>query len=122
MCHCQCRGIDIHLEPGRRLRHASAMASLPPPPAFLCLLFCGWVGIVTPDTILRWYRTFVAKKYDGSHARGPGRPSTRAELAALVVRLAHENPSWGYTRIRGGLKGHGFLLTGRWIVPVAMLG
>jgi len=67
----------------------------------------GIVGIVTPDTILRWYRTLVAKKYDGSNARRPGRPSTKAELAALVVRMAQENPTWGYTRIRGGLKGLG---------------
>jgi putative transposase len=67
----------------------------------------GIVGIVTPDTILRWYRTLVAKKYDGSNARRPGRPSTKAELAALVVRMAQENPTWGFTRIRGGLKGLG---------------
>src|SRR5262249_52217259 len=67
----------------------------------------GIAGIVTPDTILRWYRTLVAKKYDGSHGRRPGRPRTKADLAALVVRMATENPTWGYTRIRGGLKGLG---------------
>src|SRR4029434_2392681 len=61
-------------------------------------------GIVTPDTILRWYRRLVAKKYDGSQNRRPGRPSTRPDLAALVARLANENPTWGYTRIRGGLQ------------------
>src|SRR5262245_6304686 len=60
--------------------------------------------IVTPDTILRWYRRLVATKYDGSQRRRPGRPSTKPDLAALVVRMASENPSWGYTRIRGGLK------------------
>jgi putative transposase len=49
----------------------------------------------------------VAKKYDGSNARRPGRPSTKTELAALVVRMAQENPTWGYSRIRGGLKGLG---------------
>jgi hypothetical protein len=63
----------------------------------------GIVGIVTPDTFLRWYRTLVAKKYDGSNARRPRRPRTKADLAALVVRMAHENRTWGYTRIRGGL-------------------
>jgi hypothetical protein len=61
-------------------------------------------GIVTPDTILRWYRRLVARKYDGSKARRPGRPSTKPDIAALVVRMATENPTWGYTRIRGGLK------------------
>jgi putative transposase len=59
---------------------------------------------VTPDTILRWYRRLVATKYDGSKTRGPGRPPTKPGIAALVVRMANENPSWGYTRIRGGLK------------------
>jgi transposase InsO family protein len=67
----------------------------------------GIAGIVTPDTVLRWYRTLVAKKYDGSNVRRLGRPRTKADLAALVVRLAGENLSWGYTRIRGGLKGLG---------------
>ena len=52
-------------------------------------------GIVTPDTILRWYRRLVAQKYDGSHKRRPGRPSTKPDIAALVVRMANENPSWG---------------------------
>jgi putative transposase len=61
-------------------------------------------GIVTPDTILRWYRTLVAKKYDGSRTRRPGRPTTTPDIALLVVRIANENPRWGYTRIRGGLK------------------
>jgi transposase InsO family protein len=61
-------------------------------------------GIVTPDTILRWYRRLMAQKYDGSKRRRPGRPSTKPDIAALVVRLATENPTWGYTRIRGGLK------------------
>ena len=60
-------------------------------------------GIVTPDTILRWYRRLVAKKYDGSKRRRPGRPTTQPDIAALVVRMANENPTWGYTRIRGGL-------------------
>ena len=61
-------------------------------------------GIVTPDTIFRWYRLLIAKKYDGSANRRPGRPSTKRDLAALVARLATENPTWGYTRIRGGLQ------------------
>jgi putative transposase len=67
----------------------------------------GIAGTVAPDTILRWYRRLVAKKYDGSKARWPGRPTTKPDLAALVVRMANEKPTWGYTRIRGGLKGLG---------------
>ena len=65
------------------------------------MAICGAsTGIVTPDTILRWYRPLVARKYDGSTRRGAGRPRVAAHLAGLVVRLANENPGWGYTRIR----------------------
>jgi len=59
--------------------------------------------IASPDTILRWYRELVAKKYDGSKRRGPGRPRTPSTVAALLVRMAQENPRWGYTRIQGAL-------------------
>jgi hypothetical protein len=52
-------------------------------------------GIVTPDTILRWYRRLVAKKYDGSNRRRPGRSSTKPDIAALIMRMAAENPTWG---------------------------
>src|SRR6202043_1030218 len=51
-------------------------------------------GIVTPDTILRWYRKLVAKKYDGSKQRRPGRPCNKPAIATLVVRMANENPTW----------------------------
>ncbi len=60
-------------------------------------------SIVTPDTILRWYRRLVAGRYDGSTRRGSGRPRRRGEPAMLVLRMAKENPSWGYTRLRDGL-------------------
>ena len=58
-------------------------------------------GIVTPDTILRWYRNLIAKKYDGSAQRRRGRPMKPRAIAELVVRMALENPRWGYMRIRG---------------------
>jgi putative transposase len=59
--------------------------------------------IVTPYTILRWYRELITMKYDGSEQRSPGRPSKPEELRALVIRMAQENPGWGYTRIRDAL-------------------
>jgi transposase len=62
-----------------------------------------YAGIVTPDTILRWYRRLIAKKYDSSKTRKPGRPRTKPNIAELVVRMSRENPSWGYTRIRDAL-------------------
>jgi hypothetical protein len=43
--------------------------------------------IASPETILRWYRELVAKKYDGSERRGPGRPKKRGEIAELMVRM-----------------------------------
>ena len=64
-------------------------------------------GIVTPDTILRWYRRLIAQTYDGSARRGRGRPMPRRDVAALVARMAVENPQWGYTRIRGALSNLG---------------
>ena len=64
-------------------------------------------GIVTPDPILRWYRRLIAQTYDGSARRGRGRPMTRRDVAARVVRMAVENPQWGYTRIRGALSNLG---------------
>jgi len=65
-------------------------------------------SIVTPDTILRWHRELVAKKYDGSKRRGPGRPRTAELIVNLIVRMAEENPRWGYTRIRGALGNIGY--------------
>lgn len=62
-----------------------------------------FAGIVTPDTLLRWFRKLVAKKYDGSAKRAPGRLRTRDKIADLTVQMANENPSWGYTRIRDAL-------------------
>ncbi len=60
-------------------------------------------SIVTPDTILRWHRMLITQKYDGSSRRGPGRPRVKDEIAKLAVRMANENPRWGYTTIRGAL-------------------
>ncbi len=64
-------------------------------------------GIVTPETLLRWYREFIAKKYDRPARRAAGRPASAVGVQQLVVRFASENPSWGYTRIRGALRNLG---------------
>ena len=50
--------------------------------------------IVTPATLLAWHRRLIARKYDGSEQRGPGRPRTREEIQDLVVRMAKENRNW----------------------------
>jgi len=59
--------------------------------------------LVTPDTLLRWHRELVARRWDYSHRRGPGRPRTMKTIVDLVLRMALDNLSWGYTRIRGAL-------------------
>ena len=60
--------------------------------------------IAKPATILAWFRNLVAKKYDGSDKRGPGRPRTDAEIRKLVIEIAKSNPGWGYTKIRDALR------------------
>ena len=65
-----------------------------------------------PDTILGWYRKLVARKFDGSKARrGPGRPRVGRDIEELVVRMARENPAWGYDRIAGALANLGHSLS-----------
>src|SRR5207244_4862888 len=60
--------------------------------------------LVTPDTLLRWYKRLIAQKFDGSQHRGQlGRPRVAEEIEQLVVRMAEENPTWGYRRIQGAL-------------------
>jgi putative transposase len=59
--------------------------------------------LVTPDTLLAWHRRLIARKYDGRHRRAPGRPHVMAQIQAVVVRMATENRTWGYTRMQGAL-------------------
>ena len=59
--------------------------------------------LVTPDTLMRWYRELVASKWDYRDRRGPGRPRVMKDIVDLIVRMALENRSWGYTRIKGAL-------------------
>jgi putative transposase len=66
--------------------------------------------IVTPDTLLAWHRKLIARKYDGTASRGPGRPRTQDEIESLVVQMAVENRDWGYTRILGALSNLGYNL------------
>jgi transposase InsO family protein len=74
--------------------------------------------IVTPETLLTWHRRLIAKKYDGSANRAPGRPRTAAEIVALVTRMAEENRSWGYRRIQGALSNLGHLLAFKTIANI----
>ena len=59
---------------------------------------------VSPQTVLRWHRELVRRKWTYRRRRQPGRPRVATEVATLVLRLGKENPRWGYLRIQGELK------------------
>jgi putative transposase len=64
--------------------------------------------LVTPDTIVRWQRDIVRRRWAARSRPGKtGRPATRRNIKALILRLARENPDWGYRRIHGELAGLG---------------
>ena len=61
-------------------------------------------AIATPDTLMRWYKPLIAQKFNGRQQRRQvGRPRVAEEVEQLVMRMAEENPTWGYRRIQGAL-------------------
>ena len=62
--------------------------------------------LVRPETLLAWHRGLVARKWTRWH-RPPGRPAIDPEVRRLILRMAKENPRWGYMRIKGELQGLG---------------
>ncbi len=65
--------------------------------------------LVTPDTLLAWHRKLIAEKWTYPR-KGPGRPRASQEITELVLRMAGENPSWGYDRIQGALANLGHVI------------
>jgi len=59
--------------------------------------------VVRPETLLRWHRELVRKKWTYTMRGRPGRPAIEPQVSALILRLGRENPRWGYQRIRGEL-------------------
>ena len=56
--------------------------------------------VVSPDTLLHWHRQFVGQKWTFTQGRGPGRARIMRAVAELIVRIAQDNPGWGYTAFR----------------------
>ena len=69
--------------------------------------------LFTPDTILRWHCTLVARKWDYSNRRKNqvGRPRVRQVIVELILRFAKDNPTWGYDRIQGALANVGYRIS-----------
>lgn len=68
------------------------------------------VLIFNPDTVLRWHRELVRRKWTFQRKAAVGRPKIAPELEVLGLRLAHENPRWGYDRIEGELAKLGYTI------------
>ena len=89
----------IRFTPEQRRRLARKGKQLTPEERRACC------QIVQPETILAWFRHLAAQKYDGSKSRKPGRPRKAVDIRNLVLKLASDNPGWGYTKIRDALRG-----------------
>ena len=69
-------------------------------------------AVAKPDTLLARYRKLMARKFDGSKFRkSRGRPRADEETERSVVRMAKENPGWGYGRIVGAMASMGLRLS-----------
>jgi hypothetical protein len=67
----------------------------------------GLATVATPSTLLAWHQRLIARKYGSQGQRSPGRPSTPDEVRQLILRMAAENRTWGYTRLQGALQNLG---------------
>jgi hypothetical protein len=76
--------------------------------------------VVKPETLLRWHRELVRRKWTFRKKRSTGRPRLNPEIVASILRLARENPRWGYQRIRGELVKLGTRVSGTTIRAILL--
>jgi hypothetical protein len=89
----------MHGDAGEHRHSLAALLHRPPRPKLRQLQL-----IVSPDTVLRWHRDLLRRHHaKQSRPKRPGRPPIVRSIKALVLRLARENPNWGYRRIHGEL-------------------
>ncbi len=95
----------------RVLRRKAGRPRLKPLDRMLLAVTSGFVPrirwasfMITPQTLPRWHRELVRRKWTYGRGRKPGRPSIDSEMVELILRLARENPRWGCIRIQGELR------------------
>ncbi|MEV8063917.1 helix-turn-helix domain-containing protein, partial [Streptomyces antimycoticus] len=94
----QLGGARVRFTPGDRAFLAALLHRLPLPALRRVRL------LMRPDTVLRWHRDLARRRHAAlSRPKRPGRPRTERSIRILVLRLASENPSWGYRRLHGEL-------------------
>ncbi|MFF6852337.1 helix-turn-helix domain-containing protein, partial [Streptomyces antimycoticus] len=94
----QLGGARVRFTPGDRAFLAALLHRLPLPALRRVRL------LMRPDTVLRWHRDLARRRHAAlSRPKRPGRPRTERSIRILVLRLARENPSWGYRRLHGEL-------------------
>ena len=76
------------------------------------------VSIATPATILAWHRKLIALKWTFNPKGGPGRPRKTRDIEELVVRLAKENPAWGYDKIQGTVENLGHVISSTTVADI----
>jgi hypothetical protein len=72
--------------------------------------------LVTPGTLLAWHRRLITRKW--TYPNRPGRPRISQEIRELVLRLAQENPAWGYRRVHGELTRLGYQVSEASVRPI----
>ncbi|MHB8624836.1 MAG: integrase core domain-containing protein [Aggregatilineales bacterium] len=76
------------------------------------------IRLFQPDTVLKWHRELVRRKWTHRPPNRGGRPRTSMELETLIVRFVRENPDWGYGKLEGELRKLGYTLSEQTITDI----